>query len=150
MKYIYLLARLLFAAAASAGSISITKAYSHPTPAPGVPGVGFMTIVNASNHDDRLLAVSSAAAGSVEIHQSVIEKGVMRMRAITDGVSVPAGESVSLAPAGLHLMLFDLKQPLRLGDQLALSLKFERAGVIDVVLSVQARGEPAADSHHHH
>ncbi len=144
-------------ARATAGTIIIEQAYSHPTAAPGVPGVGFLTLTNTGKKADRLLAVTSPAAGSVEIHQSKINNGVMQMRAITAGVALPVGKTVAFAAEGLHLMLFSLHAPLVDGERVPVTLVFQRAGMLTTDLQVQPRQPPAPsaqeDTHqhqHHH
>ncbi|MBD0274830.1 MAG: copper chaperone PCu(A)C, partial [Acetobacteraceae bacterium] len=73
---------------------------------------------------------------------------VMRMRAV-EVIEVPAGQTVTLRPGGLHLMLIGLALPLREGETVPVTLRFERAGVVPVELSVQAAGarEPAPHRH---
>ncbi len=145
------------AGAIAASPIVITKPYSHPTAAPGVPGVGFMALTNNGKKADRLLSASSPVAGRIEIHRSSVEEGVMKMRAVGDGVALPVGKTVAFAPGGLHLMLFVLSAPLREGGRVPVTLTFERAGSVTTELQVQAREpqpEPAEDhsqhSHHPH
>lgn len=156
MKSLFILLALLLASATTSAAepaalpISIAHPYSYPTAAPGVPGVGFFTLTNTGKKADRLLAVSSSAADSVEIHQSRVENGVMQMRAITQGVALPAGKGVVFGSGALHLMLFDLHAPLVVGDQLPLALTFEHAGTVMVQLQVEPREQPAEDHSQHH
>ena len=135
-------------------AITITHGYSHPTAAPGVPGVGFITLTNTGKQPDRLLSASSPVAGQIEIHQSSMANGVMQMRAVSQGVLLPVGRAVTLAPGGLHLMLFALREPLAEGMSLPLTLRFERAGNVTTALRVEPREPPpdaaAADHHQHH
>lgn len=148
-----LLAGTSAAADAPAARITIDHAYSHATAAPGVPGVGFFTLTNGGKKSDRLLSAQSTAAGRVEIHRSQVKDGVMQMRAVADGVVLPSGKPVAFAPGGLHLMLFELREPLREGGQVPLTLTFEQAGQVATVLQVEPRkAEPAAakDHHQHH
>lgn len=158
MKYLLLplllaLACKASAAAPAAAAITAVQPYSYPTAAPGVPGVGFITLTNTGKQPDRLLKAESPRAGSVEIHESKLDGGVMRMRALSDGLAVPAGKSVTLAPGGVHLMLFALREPLKVGEEVPLTLTFERAGKLSTRLKVESRdAQPAADSedHSHH
>jgi periplasmic copper chaperone A len=96
----------------------------------------------------RLVAASSPAAGRVEIHEMKMADGVMQMREI-QALELPAGQTVQLKPGGYHLMLMDLKAPLKAGDSLPLSLRIERAGkpaeTLQLQLAVRALG--AAASH---
>ena len=72
----------------------------------------------------RLVAISSSVAGVVEIHEMAMEKDVMRMRQIS-GLDLPAGRSTELKPGGYHVMLMDLKQALKAGDMVPMTLVFE-------------------------
>lgn len=155
MKLCIALLSLLFAGASLAGPLTVDAAYSHPTAAPGVPGVGFFTLHNSGPSEDRLLSVSSPAVGRIEMHRSGMSNGVMQMRAVSEGVAVPAGGTVAFAPGGLHLMLFDLAAPLQAGQSLPLTLQFQRAGAVPALLQVKARAaepesEPHEHSHHSH
>jgi copper(I)-binding protein len=73
---------------------------------------------------------------------------VMRMRPV-DGVEIRAGQTVTLRPGGFHLMLIGLSQPLRQGETVPVTLRFERAGDVQVALSVQAAGAREPASHRH-
>lgn len=143
---------LLCAATASAASIRIEHPYSHPTPAPGVPAVGFITLSNSGQQADRLIAATSPAAERIEIHETQMHDGVMKMRALPKGVALPIGKTVALAPGGTHLMLFDVRQPLVAGQSVPVTLQFERAGAVEVLFAVEPR-EPAptpAEDHSQH
>jgi len=74
--------------------------------------------------DSRLVEASAKAAGVVEVHEMVMEGSTMKMRAV-EALELPAGKTVELKPGGLHVMLMDLKQPIKAGDKLALTLVFE-------------------------
>lgn len=98
----------------------------------------------ASAVDDRLVAVSSPEAARGEIHEMKTEDGVMRMRELTDGLPLPAGETVHLRPGGDHLMLFGLTRPLVAGDTISLTLTFEKAPPLGVRAQV---AQPTAAGH---
>ena len=119
-----------------AGALKIQHPWSRPTVA-GV-GVGYMVIVNAGKAD-ALVAASTPVAARVEIHQTRIEGGIMRMRQV-EKVELPAGATVRLQPGGLHMMLIGLAQPLAEGAKLPLLLRFAKAGEVKVELAVQADG----------
>ena len=144
--------------AQSSGSISIEKPFSRATPGGSKIGVGYMTITNKGNAADRLLSASSPAAGKVEIHEMTMQGGVMKMRELAGGLPIEAGKTASLAPGGYHLMLVELKAPLKKGDKILVTLIFENAGKVDVTLDVQAIGatqpsgmsKPSDDGGHMH
>jgi copper(I)-binding protein len=87
--------------------------------------------------------VSGDVAGKVEIHEMAMNNGVMTMRPLDKGLAIEPGKTVKLAPGGLHLMLMDLKSPLKQGDKVPLTLDFEKAGKVVVSLDVQGVGAQA-------
>ncbi|MGA7003158.1 MAG: copper chaperone PCu(A)C, partial [Pseudolabrys sp.] len=68
------------------------------------------------------------------------------MRPVKDGLSIPAGQSVTLAPGGYHLMMTDLKGPLKKGDKLVVALVFEKAGEVKATFDVQGVGATGSSS----
>jgi hypothetical protein len=126
--------------AQSPGSISIEKPFSRATPGGAKVGAGYMTITNKGTATDRLVSASSPTAGKVEIHEMKMQNGVMKMRELPGGLPIEAGKSASLAPGGYHLMLMELKAPLKQGDKVPVTLNFEKAGKLDVTLDVQGIG----------
>jgi copper(I)-binding protein len=92
----------------------------------------------------RLVSASSPVAGVVEIHEMRMSGSTMQMRALTDGLELPAGQTVELKPGGYHVMLMDLKQPLKAGDTVPLTLVVEGAGkqreTLQLQLPVRALG----------
>ena len=143
-------ASLRLAAAGQAEGLRVEHGWSRPALAGGTGG-GFLTVRNTGTAPDRLLSAASPAAARVEIHASTLQDGVMRMRP-QDDVPVPAGSEVALRPGGLHLMLLELRQPLRAGDRVPVTLRFERAGEVRTELTVRAPGdgEPRPDAAHRH
>ncbi|MGO7988272.1 DUF1775 domain-containing protein [Rhizobium leguminosarum] len=104
---------------------------------PGQPvGGGFFTVKNNGQADDRLVSVSSPAAGEVQIHEMVTKDNVMRMRQLKDGIAIGAGETVKLEPGNLHLMFQKVKTPFKQGDTVSVTLTFEKAGKVDLVLQI--------------
>ena len=120
-----------------AGDLVVTHPWARATAAASVPGVGYLVIENTGAEDDRLLGAGSPAAARVELHRTVIEDGIARMRPAPDGVALPAGAIVELAPGGYHFMLMGLAAPLAAGTRVPLTLRFERAGEVAVELAVE-------------
>jgi|YNPMSStandDraft_1061717.scaffolds.fasta_scaffold08464_4 copper(I)-binding protein len=108
-------------------------------------GAGYMTIRNTGAQPDRLVSASTPIARTVELHTHIRDGEVMRMRPVND-IPVPAGQTVRLRPGGLHVMLIGLTEPLRQGAEVPLTLRFERAGEVQVMLAIEAAG--ARGSHH--
>jgi periplasmic copper chaperone A len=123
-------------------SLRVSNPFARATP-PGAKVAGaFMTIKNVGPDADRLISASSPAAGQVEIHQMAMDGGMMKMRAVK-GIDLKAGATVELKPGGYHVMLEDLKQPLKQGEQIPVQLTFEKAGVVEVMVHVEAMGAAA-------
>jgi copper(I)-binding protein len=120
------------------GDLKIGHPWSRATPPSARVGAGYLSIANGGRAPDRLVSATSPAAGRVEIHEMKMDAGVMRMRELAQGLGVPAGETVALRPGGYHLMLMDLRAPLREGVPVPVTLVFERAGRIEVELKIEA------------
>jgi len=144
---------VLFAAPAraeevKAGDLVITQAWSRATPGGAKVGGGYLTIENKGSAPDRLIGGSADVADKIQVHEMAMNDGVMTMRQLDKGLVIEPGKTVKLAPGGFHLMLFDLKSPLKQGDKLPVTLEFEKAGKVTLSLDVQgvgAQGPAAAD-----
>jgi copper(I)-binding protein len=135
---------LVFAHGSQVGDIAIEHPYAVPTPPAARTGaVYFRAINNEGKADDRLRSASTPIARTVEFHEMTMSGDVMRMRAMP-AIELPAGQSVPLRHGGtLHIMLVDLKQPLKNGDRFPVTLEFERAGRKEVMVWVQTPREAA-------
>jgi periplasmic copper chaperone A len=109
------------------------------TPEPAAPDVAavYMTIVNVGE-EDRLLGAASDVAGTVEVHESIMEGGMARMEPV-EALTVPAGGELVLERGGYNIMLLDVIEPLAQGDRFEVTLSFEHAGAITVESTVTAR-----------
>lgn len=129
------------------GDIDIGHPYARVT-GPGQPtGGGYLKLDN-KGRDDRLLSARAAVSASVELHSMTMEGDVMRMRQV-EGVALPAGKTVELKPGGFHIMFVGLKAPLKDGDKFPMTLKFEKAGEVEVTVNVEAPKAGAAAEHKH-
>jgi copper(I)-binding protein len=138
-------------ALAAGTTISIDNAWSRATSKGIEVAVGFATIKNNSDQADKLVSATTEIAGKTQIHQMTMEGGVMKMREVTDGLPVPANGEVVLKPGSYHLMLMDLKQPLKEGDHFSGTLTFEKVGPITVVFEVKGIGATdSTDPHQGH
>ena len=117
--------------------LHIDHPFARATPPGARSGGVFLSVENKGDSADRLLRVSTPVAGTAELHQMVLDGGVMRMRAIA-GLDVKPGARVVLQPGGYHVMLTDLKRPLQAGDSFPLTLGFEKAGSIEVNVMVES------------
>src|SRR6266566_4652226 len=152
-----ILAALLLAGAFGSGatsahdyalkSLKIDHPFARATP-PGAKVAGvFVTVENTGSKTDRLLSASTPIAGIAGLHQMSVDAGVMRMRGVA-ALEVRPGEKLQLKPGGYHVMLSELKQPLKVGDKFPLTLKFQNAGVIEVSVWVEEMGAGAAPHAH--
>lgn len=134
---------------ANAEGPAVTDAWARATPPGASVAAAYLVVDNTGGAADRLLGVASTAADRVEVHETRREGEVMRMRK-AEPLAIAAGERVSLAPGGLHVMLMGLRAPLRQGDRLPLVLRFERAGEIQVEAAVLAGDATGPHADHHH
>jgi len=146
-----LVSLLLYAGLAHAQSVTVKDAWIRGT-VQGQNATGaFMELSGKSKA--RLVGVTTPLTANAEVHSMSMENGVMRMSPV-DGIDIPAGKSVKLAPGGYHVMLMNLKKPLNAGDKVPLQLTFELADKKreTVVLTVEVRdirGKPAVHDHRH-
>lgn len=110
---------------------------SDTMPAGSVSAV-YLTIYNPGETQERLIAAETEAADIVEIHEVTMQNDVMQMRPV-EGVDIPAGETVALAPGGLHIMLLDVRQPLLTGEAIMLHLHFESGEEISLAVPIYDR-----------
>lgn len=145
------MAALLFVgwkAWAAEPAISITEAWARPTIGEGRTTAAYMTITNGGDTDVVLEAVTSPKAESVEIHETKMsEDGVMQMRPLAEGLSLAAGATATLKPAGMHVMVMGLKDALPEGSELPLTLEFEGSDSLEVAVPVK---KSAGGDHAHH
>jgi len=148
-------ARDAASSAASSGPVAVTGGWSRATPGGVDLAAGYLTITNTGKDGDRLTGGTFERAKKVEVHTMTNEDGVMKMRHLAEGLEVPAGGTVELKPGGLHLMLVGLSSGLKAGETVKGTLAFEKAGNIDVTLTVAPLGANAppakgGDEHQHH
>jgi len=126
------------------GPIEVVHPWARATPPAAKVGGGYAEIRNDGSEPDRLVSVTAEVAGRVEIHEMGVKDGIMTMRPVEAGVPVPANGTAALAPGGYHLMLLELKRPLKAGESFAGTMTFEKAGTIAVTFDVQAIGSTGA------
>jgi periplasmic copper chaperone A len=143
------LAAPAFAHAYEKAGLTIGHPYANDTIPGQSNGAVFLTLENKGDADDRLVGAATPRAGVTEIHTHTMDDGVMRMRKI-DGVDVPAGTPVAFAPGGLHFMLIGLTAPLKEGETFPLTLTFEKAGAVEVMVLVEKRGSHKDGGGHAH
>jgi len=123
--------------AVSHGDLIVTQIQSRVTPPGAKMGVGYLSITNTGSEDDILLGGNAQFASEVQVHTMKMVGDVMQMRRLKDGLVIPAGETIKLAPGSDHIMFVDLKEPLIAdGQNHQVTLKFARAGEIVLAMSI--------------
>lgn len=128
-------------------AIRVEDVWSRPTAAPGAetkppppdgaPGVMYLSIVNGSGRDDRLVAIRTEVADVAEIHETTHHGGGAHMAPVDGGVPIPAGKTVRFAPGGLHVMLIGLRRNLLVGERFRAELVFESGNEMTVESEVR-------------
>jgi len=121
------------------GTLTIEQPVARATPPGAKTGLVFFSIDNASNASERLLRASTPVAAGVVLHQMAQSGGMMTMRAVPS-FEIGPGMRLDLGPGGYHLMLIDLKQPLRAGERFPLTLTFQRIGTVTTMVTVEDFG----------
>ena len=119
------------------------------TPSPDLPmamtgtGVVYLTIANEGEQSDELVGATTDRASAAEVHEMMVEDEVGHMMPVDGPVVIPAGETVTLEPGGLHLMLIGLTDDIRLGDTFEVTLTFADAGEVTVPVTAVLDAEDA-------
>lgn len=130
-------------AAITQTNITLSDGFTRAT-LPGAPVAGgFVTITNSGSEDDVLIGAMAGIAKETQIHEMAMEGDVMKMRQLADGLVIPAGETVTLAPGGFHIMFMGLNGPLVEGESLPVTLQFKNAGKVTIELPIGATAAKA-------
>ena len=128
------------------GALKIHDPWARATPKGAEIGGGYLTITNTGTTPDRLVGGTTDVSG-FEIHEMSMDNGIMKMRAMPNGLEIKPGETVTLKPSGYHIMFTGLKAPLTKGEHLDATLKFEKAGEVKVFFLVGSIGQMSGDDH---
>jgi copper(I)-binding protein len=158
MKCIWLLALALAALAGDAfasdykvGNLEIDQPWSRATPRGAKVAGGYLKITNTGSTPDRLVGGTFEGSRGFEVHEMSVDRGVMKMRELKDGLEIKPGATVELKPGGYHIMFTELSRPLAKGEQVKGTLVFEKAGTANVEYAVQAiGGAPGQGGHMGH
>lgn len=132
-----LLSAALINGAATAQTVTVADAWVRATVA-AQRATGAFLKLTVQGADATLIAASSPVASVTQIHEMAMSEGVMRMREVTGGVPLKAGQSFELKPGGYHIMMMDLKQPVKAGDRVPLTLIFKQANGQQMTTQVDA------------
>ena len=151
LKYAACLLATCMAMGAAQAQVKIENGWARAT-VQGQKATGaFMTLT--SKTDTRLVGVSTSVAGVAEVHEMKMDNNVMQMRALPDGLPLPAGKAVALQPGGFHVMLMDLKLPLQKDTTIPLTLRFKDAKGVESSLDIKvpvSQVAPAGGQKHQH
>ncbi|GAB4227683.1 MAG: copper chaperone PCu(A)C [Methyloligellaceae bacterium] len=153
---ILLTVRLTGASEPGSAVLQVEEAWARPTLGSARNGAVYMVIRNKGAGAVRLTGVRTPASARAEIHRTIQDNGVMRMRPVKEGIEIPANGEVVFKPGGYHVMLLDLTRPLKEGESFPLTLEFAAQRTIEVQVQVtRTPGEHAmprgsADGHHQH
>ncbi len=151
LRSIALAAALALTAAtalAQQAPIRVETAWARASAGEAKNGAAYMTLHNLGAGPDKLLSVASPVAGKIELHNHIMVGNVAQMRPV-DAIEVSPGSPTVLQPGGLHVMLLDLKAPLKAGQSFPVTLNFERAGKVEASVAVQAIRAPAPTAPRH-
>lgn len=138
---------LLFAAQVFAGEVQVKDAWARAT-APGQEN-GSVGLVITSKVDARLIDVTCPVSATAEIHTMTMDNGVMQMRQL-EFLTLPANQPVTLGPGGNHLMLFNLKHPLKAGEKIPLTLTIQFADKSTKKIKINALIKALTTGNEHH
>ena len=141
-------ASLFVAGQAIAADIEIKDAWSKASIGKVRNGAAFFTVTNNSMTADRIVGVRSDLAEKTELHTHIMENNVMKMREVEGGVDVPMHGEVMFKPGSYHVMMIGLKAPLKQGEMVSITLEFEKAGDVPVMINVMdamAKGPTGMD-----
>ena len=129
-----------FAQEVTVGAIKVAQPWVPAPPSAATSAGGYLTITNTGAEPDTLTGGAATIAGRIEVHEMSIDGGVMRMRELTPGLVIKPGETVTLSPGVLHLMLIDLKERPTVGVPIKGTLVFAKAGTVAIEFKVEPFG----------
>ena len=140
---------LPLAAAAEGTKIAVEQPWARASVSK--TGAVYLTVINSGNAGDAMVGASSPAAKKTEIHTTIVDNDVMKMRRL-ERIEIAPGERVVFEPGAAHVMLMGLTGPLREGETVTVTLTFERAGEIPVMAPIHKAGAtmPAGAGMHGH
>jgi copper(I)-binding protein len=127
---------VIIASPALAGDIEVSAPFMRASPKIANAAAGFMVLHNKGKAADRLVAATADVSKTVELHTTIKEGDIMKMRHVP-AIEVPAGGSVELKPGSYHVMFMNLHKPLPEGTEVPVTLRFEKAGALTVKLPVR-------------
>jgi copper(I)-binding protein len=124
--------------------VEVTNAWARATAPAQKVGAVYLDVRSATAA--RLISAASPVAAKTELHNMTMENNVMKMQPV-DAISLPAGQSVKLAPGGYHVMLIDLKRELKKGDTVPVTLTVEQSDKTRQTIEVKAEVRDMTGGH---
>ena len=132
---------------ATVATLKIANAFTRPTLGGTTVAVGYMTIVNNGSTPDKLLSITSDVSAKSELHESIMQGGVMEMRELPQGLVIPARGRVEFKPGSYHVMFVGLKHTVKPDETIHAILTFEKAGKVSVnFIATSSPGATKPDS----
>jgi len=125
--------------------VNVAGAWARATTSKAHTGAAYVTLENSGAMSDKLVSVSTPVAGRAELHTHIKDGDIMRMRQVQQ-IEVGPKAMVKLQPGGLHIMLMDLKEPLKKGATFPMTLVFEKAGKMTVEVAIQSVAAKGMDA----
>lgn len=127
------------ASSIAADSLIVSEVWARATPPSAEVGAAYFTLENLAGTADMLISVASPVSSRTEMHTHSMQDGMMMMMQL-ESVEIPAGGVVEFKPGGNHIMFIGLERPLVEGERFPLTLKFERAGLVELIVEVRGLG----------
>lgn len=124
---------------AKLGDLTIHQAWSRASANGAQTGAIYLSIQNGGSAADKLVGIDTPVADMAHLHTTEMQGDMASMK-MMDAVELPAGETVTLKPQAMHVMLMGLKHPLKKGETFPMTLHFEKAGTVEVQVKVEAAG----------
>jgi periplasmic copper chaperone A len=128
---------LLTLTACASQGLMVTDLWARPSPQMATNAAFYMVIENGTDQAEELMSANSSACGVTELHEMYdMGEGVMGMRPV-EGIEIPAGETVTLQPGGLHVMCINRLEDFTAGQIIPLTLSFKNAGTLEYDVTVR-------------
>lgn len=135
-------------AAVHAVDLSVNNAYIRTMPPGQTMTAGFLTVTNNSLKRCQLLSGTSSISPRIEFHEHQHAQGMMQMRQV-DSVVVAAGQTVTFSPGALHLMLYEIDEPLVAGDTTQMEIASDQCGAISFTAEIRSLIQKPMTGMHH-
>ena len=126
--------------------VTVPDAWARASAGAATTGAVYVTLKGGAQ-PDQLIAASTPVAATADVHETINDNGVMKMRPVRS-VSIPAHVNLMFTPGGSHIMLAGLKQPLMAGQSFPLTLTFAHGAAVTVDVKVRSLSGGTADHMH--